>query len=55
MVDTFGLLTLSSPSAADLQWPERANLICQDNPENASAHTHVVIDNPAVADWLFYG
>ena len=38
--------------AADLQWPELANLICQDSPEDASAHRYAVIDNPAVADWF---
>ena len=41
-------------SAADLQWPELANLICQDSPEDASARRHPVIDNLAVADWFFY-
>ena len=29
-------------------------LICQDDPEDASARRHAVIDNPAVADWFFY-
>ena len=55
MVDKLGLLTVFfTYSAADLQWPELANLICEDSPEDASAHRHAVIDNPAVADWFFY-
>ena len=55
MVDTLGLPTVFfTHSAADLQWPELANLICQDSPEDASAHRRAVIDNPAVADWFFY-
>ena len=55
MVDTLGLPTVFfTHSAADLQWPELSNLICQDSPEDASAHRHAVIDNPAVADWFFY-
>ena len=52
---TFGLLTVFfTHGAADLQWPELANLICQDSPEDASARRHPVIDNLAVADWFFY-
>ena len=36
MVDTLGLLTVFfTHSAADLQWPELANLKCQDSPEDA--------------------
>ena len=55
MVDTLGLPTVFfTHSAADLQWPELANLICQDNPEDASDHRHAVIDNPGVADCFFY-
>ena len=55
MVDTLGLPTVFfTHSAADLQWPELANLICQESPEDASARRRAVIDNPAVADWFFY-
>ena len=55
MVDTLGLPTIFfTHSAADIQWPELANLICQDNPEDASARRYAVIDNPAVADRYFY-
>ena len=51
MIDTLGLPTVFfTHSAADLQWPELANLICQESPENASARRCEVIDNPAVAD-----
>ena len=55
MVDTLGLPTVSfTHSAVDLQWPELANLIYQDTPEDASARRRAVIDNPAVADQFFY-
>ena len=37
-----------------MQWPELANSICQDSPEDTSAHRHAVTDNPAVADWFFF-
>ena len=37
MVDTLGLPTVFfTHSAADLQWLELANLICQDSPVDAS-------------------
>ena len=55
MVDTLGLPTVFfTHSAADLQWPELANLICLDNPEDAASCRRAIIDNPAVADWFFY-
>ena len=55
MVDTLGLPTVFlTHSAADLQWPELANLICPDNPESRSKRSEALVVNPAVADWFFY-
>ena len=55
MVDTLGLPTVFfTHSAADLQWPELANLICPDDADDRAARSRAVIDNPAVADWFFY-
>ena len=55
MVDTLGLLTIFfTHSAADLQWPELAQLICPDNPDSRTARAKAVIENPALADWFFY-
>ena len=55
MVDTLGLPTIFlTHSAADLQWPELAQLICSDNPDSRAAHAKAVIKNPALADWFFY-
>ena len=54
MVDTLGLPTVFfTHSAADLQWPELAHLICPDHPDDRSARSHAVIENPAIADWSF--
>ena len=54
MVDCLGLPTIFfTHSAADLQWPELAKLICP-MPEDRVAHSKAVIANPAVADWFFY-
>ena len=54
MVDTLGLPTIFfTHSAADLQWPELARLICPDDPESRSRRTTAVIENPAIADWFF--
>ena len=54
MVDTLGLPTVFfTHSAADLQWPELAHLICPDHPDDRSARSRAVIENPAVADWFF--
>ena len=51
MVDTLGLPTVFfTHSAADLQWPELARLICSDNPDSRTARTKAVIENPAVTD-----
>ena len=55
MVDTLGLPTIFfTHSAADLQWPELARLICPDDPESQSSRTKATIENPAMADWYFY-
>ena len=55
MVDTLGLPTIFfTHSAADLQWPELARLICPDNPDSRTARAKGVIENPALADWFFY-
>ena len=55
MVDTLGLPTIFfTHSAANLQWPELARLICLDNPDSRTAQAKAVIENPAVTDWFFY-
>ena len=55
MVDTLGLPTIFfTHSAADLQWPELARLICPDNPECSSSRNKAVLENPAIADWFFH-
>ena len=55
MVDTLGLPTVFfTHSAADLQWPELACLICPENPDSSSARNKAVQENPAIADWFFY-
>ena len=55
MVDTLGLPTIFfTHSAADLQWPELANLVCPDNPDSRSSRAKAVIENPAISDWFFY-
>ena len=55
MVDTLGLPTIFfTHSAADLQWPELACLICPDNPECSSSRNKAVLENPAIADWFFH-
>jgi hypothetical protein len=55
MVDTLGLPTIFfTHSAADLQWPELARLICPEDPHSSSSRTKAVIENPAVANWFFY-
>ena len=55
MVDTLGLPTIFfTHSAADLQWPELARLLCPDNPESPSSRKKAVIQNPAIADWFFH-
>ena len=55
MVDTLGLPTIFfTYSAADLQWPKLARLICPEDPESRPSQTKAVIENPAIADWFFY-
>ena len=52
MVDTLGLPTIFfTHSAADLQWPELARLIC---PECSSSRNKAILENPAIADSFFY-
>ena len=54
-VDTLGLPTVFfTHSAADLQWPELARLICPEDPDSSSARNKAVQENPAIADWFFY-
>ena len=55
MVDTLGLPTLFfTLSAADLQWPELANLLDVDEPQNSAARSTAVVENPCMTDWFFY-
>ena len=55
MVDTLSLPTIFFiHSAADLQWPDLARLICPDDPECSSSCNKAVLENPAIADWFFY-
>ena len=55
VVDPSGLPTIIfTLSAADLQWPELAHLICPEDPYSRSNRTRAVIENPAIADWFFY-
>ena len=54
MVDTLGLPTIFfTHSAADLQWPELAHLICPEDPNSSASRIQAVNDNPALADWFF--
>lgn len=55
MVDTLGLPTIFfTHSAADLQWPELARLICPDDPDSSTSRSKALMENPAIADWFFY-
>ena len=55
MVDTLGLPTIFfTHSAADLQWPELACLICPEDPNSRSNRAKALIENPARSDWFFY-
>ena len=55
MVYTLGLPTIFfTHSAADLQWPELACLICPEDSESRASRTKAVIENPAIANWFFY-
>ena len=55
MVDTLGLPTVFfTHSAADLQWPELARLICPDDPDSSSSRSKALQENPAIADLFFH-
>ena len=55
MVDTLGLPSVFfTHSAADLQWPELARLLCPDHADDRAARSRGVIENPAIADWFFH-
>ena len=55
MVDALGLPTVFfTHSAADLQWPELAELMCPDDPTNPRRRQQALTENPAIADWFFY-
>ena len=55
MVDTLGLPTIFfTHSAADLQWPELAQLICPEDSDTSLSRIKAVNNNPALADWFFY-
>ena len=54
MIDTLGLPTIFfTHSAADLQWPELAHLICPEDPNTPATRVKAVNENPAIADWFF--
>ena len=55
IVYTLGLPTVFfTHSAADLQWPELACLICPNDPDSSSSRLKALNDNPAMDDWFFY-
>lgn len=55
MVNTLGLPTVFfTHSAADLQWPELACLICPNDTTSTSARNKALQENPAIADWFFH-
>lgn len=55
MVDTLGLPTIFfTHSAANLQWPELAQLICPEDSDTLLSRIKAVNNNPALADWFFY-
>ena len=55
MVNTLGLPTIFfTHSAADLQWPELATLICADDPRSSSSRNRALQENPAISDWFFH-
>ena len=41
-------------SAADLQWPELAELLDVEPVENGASRSRAVIENPCIADYFFY-
>ena len=55
IIDTLGLPTVFfTLSAADLQWPELADLLNVERAEGSSARSRAVIENPCLADCFFY-
>ena len=55
MIDTLSLPTVFfTLSAADLQWPELANLLGVEELDSSSARSNAVINNPCLADLFFY-
>ena len=55
IIDTLGLSTIFfTHSAADLQWPDLAKLLCPDNPTNRQKRKEALVANAALADWYFY-
>ena len=55
MGDTLGLPTVFfTHSAADLQWPELAHLICPMTLDSSSSRNRALVENPAIADWFFH-
>ena len=55
MVDTLGLPTVFfTHSAADIQWPELARIICPEDPDSSASRSKALMENPAIADWFFY-
>ena len=55
MVDMLGLPTIFfTHSAADLQWPQLACLICMDNPDSNLSRRKALQENLAIADWFFH-
>ena len=54
MIDTLGMPTiLFTHSAAHHQWPQLANLICPEDPDDKQARARAVVNNPAIAHWFF--
>ena len=54
MVNTLGLPTaFFTLSAADLQWPELADLLDIVQAENSTTRSRAVIENPCMTDWFF--
>ena len=55
MVDMLRLPTIFfTHSAADVQWPELACIICPEDPDSSASRSKALMENPAIADWFFY-
>jgi len=55
MVDTLGLPTVFfTLSAADLQWPELANILGVEELDSSTARSNAVVDYPCLTDLFFY-